>query len=157
MSYLSSRFHLRSLSWASGSSVPWWLTLFLISALGLFFELAVIRWLSGELRLFSYFKNFPLLAAFLGLAIGLALADRDRDYLESFPLLLALFVVLVLVVGRAASPRLLAYPARGEESLWFTADVSYWLALAIFLGMVLVFFLLSVLLFIPLGRPQGGR
>ncbi len=50
-----------------------WLPLFLVSALGLFFELAVIRWLSAEVRLVAYFKNLPLLAAFLGLAIGFAL------------------------------------------------------------------------------------
>jgi hypothetical protein len=49
----------------------------------------------------------------------------------------------------------LAYPARGEEFLWFTADISYWLSLAIFLGIVLIFFLLSVLLFIPLGQATG--
>jgi hypothetical protein len=155
MPFQSFRVFRLSPSWARKDPTPWWFTLFLISALGLFFELAVIRWLSGELRLFSYFKNFPLLAAFLGLAVGLALADRDRDYLGVFPLLLASFVILVLAVGRTASPRLLAYPARGEEFLWFTADISYWLSLGIFLGMVLIFFLLSVLLFIPLGQAIG--
>ena len=40
-----------------------WFPLFLVSGLGLFFELAVIRWMSAEVRLFSYFKNLPLLAA----------------------------------------------------------------------------------------------
>ena len=34
----------------------WW-PLFLISGLGLFFELALIRWVSSEIRLLSYFKN----------------------------------------------------------------------------------------------------
>ena len=34
-----------------------WGALFLISFLGLFMELAVIRWLSGEIRIFAYFQN----------------------------------------------------------------------------------------------------
>jgi len=39
------------------NSVKRWWPLFLISALSLFLELAVIRWISGEIRLFAYLKN----------------------------------------------------------------------------------------------------
>jgi hypothetical protein len=56
----------------------WW-RLFLVSSLGLFLELAVIRWISGEVRLMAYFKNLPLLAAFLGLSVGYALVGKGRD------------------------------------------------------------------------------
>ena len=72
-----------------------WLPLFLISSLGLFLELAVIRWLSGEVRLLSYFKNLSLLAAFLGLAIGFTVVGRGRDYRWTFAPLLGLFVFIV--------------------------------------------------------------
>ena len=102
-----------------------WAPLFLVSSLGLFLELAVIRWLSAEVRLFSYFKNLPLLAAFLGLAIGFALVRGGRNYRDAFAPMFGLFVVLVLLVGRVISPRALAYPSRGEDFLWFTADFSY--------------------------------
>jgi Spermine/spermidine synthase domain len=44
--------------------------LLLISFIALFLELAVIRWLSTEIRIFAYFKNLPLMAAFLGFGIG---------------------------------------------------------------------------------------
>ncbi len=132
-----------------------WGPLFLISGLGLFFELAVIRWLSGEVRLFSYFKNLPLLAAFLGLSIGYAVAGKQRDYWRTFAPLLGLFVVLVFLVGRVASPQALAYPSSGDEHLWYTAPFSYWLALGLFLGMTLIFFLLTMFLFIPLGQATG--
>jgi Spermine/spermidine synthase domain len=44
--------------------------LLLISFVALFLELAVIRWLSTEIRIFAYFKNLPLMAAFLGFGIG---------------------------------------------------------------------------------------
>src|SRR5713226_4632460 len=50
--------------------------LFLISALGLYLELVFIRWLSSEVRVLAYFKNFPLFAAFLGLGVGCYVADR---------------------------------------------------------------------------------
>jgi len=132
-----------------------WQPLFLISALGLFFELAVIRWLSGEVRLFSYFKNLPLLAAFLGLAVGFALVGKSHDHRARFAPRFALFVVVVLAFGRIASPRGLAYPGSGDEFLWFTAPLSYWLALVLFLSVVTAFFFLTMFLFIPLGQATG--
>jgi len=132
-----------------------WYPLFLMSGLGLFLELAVIRWISGEVRLLSYFKNLPLLAAFLGLAIGFALVGKGRNYRPAFAPLFGLLVALVIVVGRIGSPRALAYPGSGDEFLWFTAPVSYWLALLAFLGTVLIFFVLTMLVFIPLGQATG--
>ena len=129
----------------------WW-PLFLISSLGLFWEMAVIRWLAAEVRLFSYFKNLPLLAAFLGLSIGFALVDRRRDYRPAFAPLLGMFVVLVLSIGASGA---LPYPGGGDEFLWFAAPFSYWLSLTLFLSMVLIFFMLTTLLFIPLGQATG--
>ena len=38
----------------------------LVSAFGLFLELLMIRWISSEIRMFAYFKNFVLIACFLG-------------------------------------------------------------------------------------------
>src|SRR5690242_18918787 len=42
----------------------------LVSIAGLFFELLMIRWVSSEFRIFAYFKNFVLVACFLGFGIG---------------------------------------------------------------------------------------
>jgi SAM-dependent methyltransferase len=69
--------------------------LFLISAIALFLELAVIRWLSTEIRIFAYFKNLPLMAAFLGFGIGFWLSDRAQRLLPWFPRLMLLLVVLI--------------------------------------------------------------
>lgn len=138
-----------------GSGWRGWLPLLLISSVGLFLELAVIRWIAAEVRLFSYFKNLPLLAAFLGLSIGFAHAGKTRDYLPSFAPLLGIFVVLVLGVGRAISPLGLPYPGSGDEFLWFTVDFSYVLSLFLFLGVLLVFFAATTLLLIPLGQATG--
>src|SRR5512134_2054367 len=92
----------------------WW-PLFLVSGLGLFFELAIIRWLSAEVRLLAYFKNFSLLAAFLGLGLGFGLVGRGRDYRRAFTPLLLLFVIIVLVAGRVSSQFGLTYPGGGDE------------------------------------------
>src|SRR3989304_9697365 len=132
-----------------------WSPLFLVSSVGLFLELAVIRWLSSEVRLFSYFKSLPLLAAFLGLAIGFALVRKGRSYRSSFAPLFGVFSTAVLLVGRVASPRFLSYPSIDDEYLWATGAYSYWLALALFLATVLVFFLLTTFIFIPLGQATG--
>src|SRR6516162_3919265 len=50
--------------------------LFLFSLLGLFFEMLMIRWLSSEIRIFAYYKNFVLIACFLGFGLGCALCRR---------------------------------------------------------------------------------
>jgi spermidine synthase len=132
-----------------------WGPLFLISALGLFLELAVIRWLSAEVRIFSYFKNFPLLAAFLGLGIGFGLVGRRRSWMSAFAPTLLVFAVLVIAVGRT-DPLFLAYPGgAGEEFVFYTISPQRWLAAGRFLGAVLVFFLVTMFLFIPLGQATG--
>jgi hypothetical protein len=132
-----------------------WVPLFLISSIGLYVELAVIRWISGEIRLFSYFKNLPLLAAFLGLAIGFGLVGKRRKYLQTFPPLLALLVILVVSVNRITADYPLAYPGGGDEFLWNAAQVSDVLLVGLFLGAVLVFFLMIMFMFIPLGLATG--
>src|SRR5262245_51061502 len=44
--------------------------IFLISALGLFLELLLIRWVSTEIRIFAYLQNTVLVVCFLGLGMG---------------------------------------------------------------------------------------
>jgi SAM-dependent methyltransferase len=75
------------------------LDLFLISLLALFLELAVIRWLSTEVRIFAYFKNLPLMAAFLGFGVGCFLYQRsERLFYAWFP---KLCVYLILIIALA--------------------------------------------------------
>src|SRR4051794_17634829 len=47
-----------------------YLQLVLISLLALFVEMLMIRWVSSEIRIFAYFKNFVLVACFLGFGLG---------------------------------------------------------------------------------------
>src|SRR6476620_1211680 len=46
------------------------LAIFLISVLGLFLELLLIRWVSTEIRIFAYLQNTVLVVCFLGLGMG---------------------------------------------------------------------------------------
>ncbi len=43
--------------------------LILVSLLSLFVEMLMIRWVSSEIRIFAYFKNFVLVACFLGFGL----------------------------------------------------------------------------------------
>ena len=49
----------------------------LLSTFGLLaLELAFIRWLASQIRVFAYFSNLVLIAAFLGMGLGLGIAKR---------------------------------------------------------------------------------
>jgi SAM-dependent methyltransferase len=61
--------------------------IFLSSFLVLFLEVALIRWLPAQIRLLSYFSNFILLAAFLGIGIGALLGRVRRSLFTWYPLL----------------------------------------------------------------------
>ena len=68
--------------------------LFSVSFLLLFLELALIRWISTEVRIFAYFSNLVLLACFLGLGLGCYLSKKtSRLYLSS--LILSALILLI--------------------------------------------------------------
>src|SRR5262245_52374414 len=69
--------------------------LFLLSAISLFLELAIIRWLSSEIRIFAYFKNLPLMAAFLGFGIGFSLVDREDLFIRWFPRVVCCLAIII--------------------------------------------------------------
>jgi hypothetical protein len=56
-------------------------------------ELATIRWMSGQIRIFAYFNNLVLIATFLGMGLGVAIGRRRPELFHRvFP---ALFVLVV--------------------------------------------------------------
>ena len=58
---------------------PLALDLILVSALSLFVELLIVRWLSADLRAFTVFRTLPLITCFVGLGVGIALRN-DRSF-----------------------------------------------------------------------------
>lgn len=57
--------------------------LFWASFAALFVELMLIRWEGSEIPILSYFKNYPLLSAFIGLGAGCLMAGSSRRYWRS--------------------------------------------------------------------------
>jgi SAM-dependent methyltransferase len=70
--------------------------LFLLSALALFAELALIRWLGCEVRIFAYFKNLILIACFLGFGAGFYRARARARLGASLAVLLGVVAVVAL-------------------------------------------------------------
>ena len=55
------------------------------SALMLFLELALIRWLGSNVVHLSYFSNFVLLGSFLGIGLGFLISRRSWSVLPAAP------------------------------------------------------------------------
>lgn len=74
--------------------------LFVWSFISLFLELFAIRWLSADIRAFTVFKTFPLVACYIG--FGLGYARKDPSAYQFLPIALLLFCLcmkLADVVG----------------------------------------------------------
>jgi hypothetical protein len=71
--------------------------LFLTSAVLLFVELLVIRWVPANVVYVGYFSNFLLMASFLGIGLGILFGRAERRLpISPFPPLLFGLVLLVL-------------------------------------------------------------
>ena len=125
----------------------------LLSALFLFWEICLIRWLSTEIRVFAYYKNLPLLGAYLGFGIGLLTDARQRRWLESC--LVRLLVMVLLIVSYPSSPlRLDQAPAFFQEFTWHVPEEGLGVALR-FYALILLVFVANAAVFVPWGRRIG--
>jgi len=88
--------------------------LILGSALMLFLELALIRWLGANIVHLSYFTNFVLLGSFLGIGVGFLISRGSWSVLPWTPVMLALLVVAVLVFP-------VSVDRSGADVIFFTA------------------------------------
>src|SRR5436309_8309988 len=80
---------------STGSSRLQLSQLLLASFLTIFLELAVIRWIAVEVRIFAYIKNLALLICFLGFGLGCALARSSRvRWLTAANALLGLLIIV---------------------------------------------------------------
>src|SRR6476619_6760971 len=82
-----------------GKSPEWrpYASLFLVSFLLLFFELACIRWFGSTVVFLTFFTNIVLLATFLGMSVGSLAAESRRDWSAVVAPLLLLTVVLAYI------------------------------------------------------------
>jgi hypothetical protein len=133
--------------------------LILISALSLFVEMLMIRWVSSEIRIFAYFKNFVLVACFLGFGLGCYLCRRRVQLMAMVAPLLVLTLILkspIYVLRRsiAALPALLG--ASAEVHVWgVPALPTNWWGVVLALSFVVPLFGLIATAFIPFGQLVG--
>ena len=69
------------------------LELFVLSAISLYFELLIIRWMSTDIRAFTVFRTFPLIACFIGLGVGFALRNDKNYKYSTVSILLFVFIM----------------------------------------------------------------
>jgi hypothetical protein len=125
------------------------------AALSLFLELGIIRWQSSVLEFFAFYKNYSLLACFVGLGLGYALATRDRiPLLLTIPLLAWQFAFMIIVrFGLGGAEYLQALPVREQVAMGL-ANSNFLQVLALY-GLMTIVFLITALGFLPIGQLCG--
>lgn len=135
-------------------------SLFLVSVLGLFLELLLIRWVSTEIRIFAYLQNTILVVCFLGLGMGCWDSGRRpfvlRDVLMPLAILVGLLAVPTTRVALGEISTLLN--AFEDMEVWGSnAKIGWERFLHPLAGLVLTFMLLVLVwdIFVPFGRLLG--
>lgn len=138
----------------TGPSSRWSVSqLLLASFLTLFAEVAFIRWIAVEVRVFAYFKNLALLLCFVGFGFGCVWAGKTVRWLTA----ISAFLGLVLVVRMPWSQYALeglsqALGGSADTMIWGTWPVWNWKAFAAAAPLAASLFLLLLWIFIPLGQ-----
>src|SRR6201997_5507821 len=133
--------------------------LILISALSLFVEMLMIRWVSSEIRIFAYFKNFVLVACFLGFGLGCYLCRRRIRLAAVISPLLLLTIILKTPISplrrtMAALPMLLGGGV--EVHVWgVPAMPASWTSMLLAMVVVVPLFAVIATAFIPFGQLVG--
>ncbi|HVN76231.1 MAG TPA: methyltransferase domain-containing protein [Thermoanaerobaculaceae bacterium] len=136
--------------------------LFMIGVATLFVELALIRWLGTEVRVFAYFKNLALIACFFGSGLGCLVGARLNWARAAF------YPALLLIVASVAIPKAAGWDLIGAVNRLLAElnDMPLWawgqrridtLSVLSALAFLIVAFLLLALAFVPLGSVLGDR
>jgi SAM-dependent methyltransferase len=133
--------------------------LLLASFLVLFAELAFIRWIAVEVRIFAYFKNLALLLCFLGFGVGCALVRKPNRWNTAVTALFGLLLVVRMpwYAGRVLENLSQNLGAGSDMSIWDTSASGNVLGFATAAALSAVLFLLVVWVFVPLGQEVGRQ
>lgn len=118
------------------------LELFWLSAVSLFFELLIIRWVSADIRAFTVFRTFPLITCFVGLGVGFAIGkDENYKYLPLATLLFALLLKLADFVGIGfwGFPSLSVFQWNNLVGLMHVTDTAYLVVFMLVIILLLAF------------------
>ena len=132
--------------------------IFILSALILFLELALIRWIGTEVPVFAYLGNLVLVVCFFGIGLGCYQAARPAS-------LTRLLVNLLVLVALIANPlhlermdlRQVTLVLRGFDDLhvWGEMITPTTALVLVGLGVVAALMYLLACTFIPLGQLLG--
>ena len=112
-------------------------------------ELALIRWLPGQVRIFAYFNNLTLISAFLGMGLGVALGKRRPGLVHAvLPMLAAYSLVLCNSVSLGLVH--INFPD-ASVSLWGQEGVRAGAGLIAFAALLFG----CILIFVAAGAPVG--
>lgn len=134
--------------------------IFLISALSLFLEMLLIRWIGTEIRIFAYLQNTVLIVCFLGLGMGCFTCRRPARGWHILAPLMAFTAVLAVPFTRIMTAQITDMLSVLDDLLiWFNSPEQdpVHTALRVTLGLSLTFLLMVLLweMFVPLGRLLG--
>lgn len=133
--------------------LPPWLELALATFGILALELAVIRFMSQQIRIFAYLNNLLLIAAFLGMGLGIG-AGRRRPWLVHLTLPALLLLVMILTYPEPLGLAHLAFPDL-SISLWGAEGIAGGAAFVSTLAVILALFTLVASVFLFAGAIVG--
>ncbi|MCA9796117.1 MAG: hypothetical protein KC910_30125, partial [Candidatus Eremiobacteraeota bacterium] len=145
-------------------SLPPGQLVFWASCVGLFLELAIIRWVSSEVRVFAFCKNLALVACFLGFGVGCFLWKKRVSIARS-QLLLLLFALVVVLPWRplrlygpqevstvmARMPSMMVWQTAAPEVAW-----TDFLGTVFAVGWTTLLFFVIALIMLPYGQLTAG-
>ncbi len=133
-------------------------TMLLASALTLFAELAIIRWIATEVRVFAYVKNLALLLCFLGVGLGCALARENPRWASAAKALLGLLLIVRLPYSERIMESLSRFLGASQDfEIWATGTARHWDLFLLSATIITLLLLLITYVFIPLGQAVSQQ
>jgi SAM-dependent methyltransferase len=134
-------------------------SLFLASVLTLFAELALIRWVATEVRVFAYVKNLALLLCFLGFGLGCALARQRPRWQTAATALIGLIVIVRLPWRGAQIMETLSQSlgAAQDVEIWATGTRHDTTGFLLAVVVTTILLLLITYIFIPIGQTVSRQ
>lgn len=143
-------FNLSKSSWA----------ILLISIIGLFLEMLLIRWIGTEIRIFAYLQNTILVTCFLGLGLGCFTSRRPILLRQTLIPLVFLLLLMAIPISRKALGNISELlSVLSDFVIWsnVTSNNLFTSIVFVALGLALTYCLLILIvdMFVPIGRLLG--
>lgn len=131
-----------------------------VSVLGLFLEMLLIRWIGTEVRIFAYLQNTILVVCFLGLGLGMFTSRQAHTFRQ----MLIPLALLVLLLAIPLSRRVLGSASEllsvlGDPVIWGELGGANLGETVVYVtsGLALTAFVMILVLdmFVPIGRYLG--